>query len=41
MKLSKRLWEIVQLIPKDKVILDCGTDHGLLPCFWCFKSYFY
>lgn len=33
MKLSKRLWEIVQLIPKDKVILDCGTDHGLLPCF--------
>ena len=31
--LSKRLFEIANLIDKDKVVYDVGSDHGLLPCF--------
>ncbi len=31
--LSKRLLEIANLIDKDKVVYDVGSDHGLLPCF--------
>ncbi len=33
MKLSKRLIKISKFIPKNKVIFDVGSDHGLLPCF--------
>ena len=31
--LSKRLNAIKNLVDKDKVIYDVGTDHALLPCF--------
>lgn len=31
--LSKRLLTIANLIDKNKVVYDVGSDHGLLPCF--------
>ena len=31
--LSKRLLHIANLVSKDKVVYDVGSDHGLLPCF--------
>lgn len=31
--LSKRLLEIANLVDKNKVVFDVGSDHGLLPCF--------
>ena len=31
--LSKRLLQIANLVSKDKVVYDVGSDHGLLPCF--------
>lgn len=33
MKLSRRLQAIANLVDKDHVILDIGTDHGLLPIY--------
>ena len=33
MELSKRLREIVALIPQGKIIADIGTDHALLPVY--------
>ena len=42
--LSKRLLHIANLVSKDKVVYDVGSDHGLLPCFLvlnniCSKAY--
>lgn len=31
--LSKRLLQIASLVPQGKVLLDVGTDHGLLPIY--------
>ena len=31
--LSKRLTEIAEMIDKNKVVFDVGSDHALLPCF--------
>lgn len=31
--LSKRLLTISEMILKDEVVFDCGSDHALLPCF--------
>ena len=31
--ISKRLKEIAQLVTKNKVVFDVGSDHALLPCF--------
>lgn len=31
--LSKRLLQTANLVSKDKVVYDVGSDHGLLPCF--------
>lgn len=33
MKLSKRLQAIADLVPKNSIIGDIGTDHGQLPCY--------
>lgn len=33
MKLSKRLLAIAKLVDQDHVVLDIGTDHGLLPIY--------
>lgn len=32
-KLSKRLFTIANLVDKNHIILDVGTDHGLIPIF--------
>lgn len=42
--LSKRLFEIAEMIDKNKVVFDVGSDHALLPCFLvlndiCDKAY--
>lgn len=44
MKISKRLLAIAKYLDKGKVFYDCGSDHGLLPCFcvlngYCKKAY--
>lgn len=31
--ISKRLKTIADMIMKDEVVFDCGSDHALLPCF--------
>ena len=33
MRISKRLLKIVEMIDKNKVVFDVGSDHALLPCF--------
>ena len=33
MKISKRLLKIAQMIDRNKVVFDVGSDHALLPCF--------
>ena len=33
MRISKRLLKIAEMIEKDKVVFDVGSDHALLPCF--------
>ena len=33
MRLSKRLKKIAEMIEKNKVVFDVGSDHALLPCF--------
>ena len=32
-KISKRLTTIANLVPKNKVVFDVGSDHALLPCY--------
>ncbi|MBC8590752.1 tRNA (adenine(22)-N(1))-methyltransferase [Wansuia hejianensis] len=33
MKLSKRLQEIADLVPKGSIVADIGTDHGYVPAY--------
>ena len=33
MKLSNRLLEVANFVPKDSIVADIGTDHGYIPVF--------
>lgn len=33
MKLSKRLLSIAELVPKNSIVADVGTDHGYIPAY--------
>lgn len=33
MKLSQRLFKIVELVPKNSIVGDIGTDHGYIPAY--------
>lgn len=33
MKLSKRLMAIINFVPKNSIVADIGTDHGLIPAY--------
>ncbi|MGL5677452.1 MAG: class I SAM-dependent methyltransferase, partial [Cellulosilyticaceae bacterium] len=33
MQLTKRLYEIVSLVPKGSTMVDVGTDHGYIPIY--------
>lgn len=39
MKISKRLLAIAKYLNKNKIFYDCGSDHGLLPCFCVLNNY--
>lgn len=37
--ISERLIKIANMVDKNKIVFDVGSDHGLLPCFLCLNNF--